>query len=162
MSLSSARGFAAFSSISRFALSMANYRHRFYQTPRNRLLAVDNKLFTSLSSTVQIKVRLIKTEKEFENIVVNTMVKEGWGPGLQDAECFMACDPTAGFVGEFNGKPNGCITVAKYGDRFAFGGCYFVNKEFRGREYGKKIYDAAMDIKNSMVETCRLFTLNHP
>ena len=33
---------------------------------------------------------------------------------------------------------------AKYGDRFAFGGCYFVNKESKGREYGKKIYDAAM------------------
>ena len=145
MSLSSARGFAACSSISRFALSMANSRHGFYQTPRNRLLAVANKPFTSLSSTVQIKVRLIKTEKAFENIVINAMVKEGWGPGLQDAECFMACDPTAGFVGEFNGKPIGCITVAKYGDRFAFGGCYFVNKESRGREYGKRIYDAAME-----------------
>ena len=74
------------------------------------------------------------------------MVKEGWGPGLQDAECFMACDPTAGFVGELNGKPIGCMTMAKYGDRFAFGGCYFVSKEFRGREYGKKIYDAAIAI----------------
>ena len=71
------------------------------------------------------------------------MVKEGWGPGLQDAECVMACDPTAGFVGELNGKPIGCITMAKYGDRFAFGGCYFVNKESRGRAFGKKIYDAA-------------------
>ena len=57
----------------------------------------------------------------------------------------MACDPTAGFVGELNGKPIGCMTMAKYGDRFAFGGCYFVNKESRGREYGKRIYDAAME-----------------
>ena len=97
-----------------------------------------------MSVTKKIEVRLIKTEKEFENIVINAMVKEGWGPGLQDAECFMACDPTAGFVGELNGKPIGCMTMAKYGDRFAFGGCYFVSKEFRGREYGKKIYDAAM------------------
>ena len=80
MSLSSARGFAACSSISRFALSMANSRHGFYQTSRTRLLAVANKPFTSLSSTVQIKVRLIKTEKEFENVVINAMVKEGWGP----------------------------------------------------------------------------------
>ena len=72
------------------------------------------------------------------------MVKEGWGPGLQDAECFMACDPTAGFVGELNGKPICCMTMAKYGDSFAFGGCYVVSKEFRGREYGRKIYDAAM------------------
>ena len=34
--------------------------------------------------------------------------------------------------------------MVKYGDSFPFGGCYFVNKEFRGREYGRKIYDAAM------------------
>ena len=98
----------------------------------------------SLSGTEQIKIRLIKTEKEFESIVINAMVKEGWEPGFQDAECFMTCDPTAGFVGELNGKPIGCMTMAKYGDRFAFAGCYFVSKEFRGREYGKKIYDAAM------------------
>ena len=97
MSLSSARGFAACPSINRFALSMANSRPGFYQTPRNRLLAVANEPFTSLFSTVGIKVRLNKTEKEFENIVINDMVKDGWGPGLQDAECFMACDPTVGF-----------------------------------------------------------------
>ena len=34
--------------------------------------------------------------------------------------------------------------MAKYGDRFAFGGCYFVNEKSRGREHGKKIYDTAM------------------
>ena len=103
-----------------------------------------NKPYTSLFGTEQFKIRSIRTEKEFESIVIYAMVKEGWGPGLQDAECFMACDPTAGFVGELNGRPVGCMTVAKYGDRFAFAGCYFVSKEFRGRDYGKKIYDAAM------------------
>jgi len=71
-------------------------------------------------------------------------VNQGWGPGLKDAECFMACDLTAGFVGELNGKPIGCMTMAKYGDSFAVGGCYIVNKKYRGRGYGKKIFDAAV------------------
>ena len=56
----------------------------------------------------------------------------------------MACDLTAGFVGELNGKPIGCMTMAKYGDSFAVGGCYIVNKKYRGRGYGKKIFDAAV------------------
>ena len=73
-----------------------------------------------MSGTEQFKTRVIKTEKEFESIIINAMVKEGWGPGLQDAEYFMACDPTAAFVGELKGKPIGCATMAKYDDRFAF------------------------------------------
>ena len=45
----------------------------------------------------------------------------------------MTCYPTAGFVGEFNGKRIGCMTMAKYGDSFVMGGCYIANKKYRGR-----------------------------
>ena len=140
MALSAARGLAARSSISRFAFT--NSRHGFYQTQRNRLLAVANVPYTSLAGTGQFKMRLIKTEKEFKSIIINAMVKEGWGPGLQHAECFMACDPTAGFVGELNGKRICCCTLAKHGDSFAFAGSYIVSEEFRAKGYGKKIFDA--------------------
>ena len=120
-------------------------RHGFYKARRNRLLgAVPNKPYRGLSGSEQFKIRLIQTEKEFESIIINAMLKEGWGPGLQDAECFMACDPTAGFVGELNGKPVCCMTMAKYGDRFAFAGSFIVSKEFRGKGYGKKVNDAGM------------------
>ena len=139
MALSAASGLAARSSISRFAIT--NFRQGFYQTQRNRLLAVANVPYTILSGKEQFKIRLITTEKEFKSIIINAMVKEGWGPGLQDAECFMACDPTAGFVGELNGKPICSITVAKYGDSYAFGGSYIVSEEFRRKGYGKKIND---------------------
>ena len=142
MALVAVRGFAARCSISCFAFT--NSSHGFYQTRRNRLLGFANKPSTSLSGTEQFKIRVIKTEKEFESIITNAMVKEGWGPGLQDAECFMACDPTAAFVGELNGKPIGCATMAKYDDRFAFGGSYIVSKKYRGKGYGKKIYYAVM------------------
>ncbi|XP_068754213.1 holothin acyltransferase-like [Montipora capricornis] len=142
MALSAAGGLAARSSISRLAFT--NYRQGFYQTQRNRLLAVANVPYTSLSGTEEFKIRLLKTAKEFKSIITNAVAKEGWGPGLQDAECFMACDPTAGFVGELNGKPICCCTVAKYGDSYAFGGSHIASKEFRGKGYGKKIYDACL------------------
>ena len=145
VALLTARGFAARCSVSRFAFTPANSaRHRFYNTRRNRQLGVPNKPYTILSGSEQFKIRLIQTEKEFESIIINALVKEGWGPGLQDAECFMACDPTAGFVRELNGKPICCATMAKYGDSYAFGGSYVVSKEFRGKGHGKKVYDAAV------------------
>jgi len=95
--LFAARGFAARCLISRFAF--ADSRYGFYQTQRNRQVLGPTKPHVSLSGTGRLKVRLTKTEKEFESVVINALVKEGWGPGLHDAECFMACDPTAGFVG---------------------------------------------------------------
>ena len=96
-----------------------------------------------MSAMEEFKIRPIETQEEFDSVITNLMVKEGWRPGLKDAECFMAWDPTGAFVGELNGKPIGCRTMAKYGDSFAFGGSYIVSKEFRGKGYGEKIWDAA-------------------
>ena len=72
------------------------------------------------------------------------MAKEGWRPGLKDAELFLACDPTAAFVGELNGKPIATVRISKYGDSFAFVGAYLVDKAYRGKGYGLKIFNAAV------------------
>ena len=40
------------------------------------------------------KVALIKTKEEFESVYVNAAVEEGWRPGLEDAECCLAGDPS--------------------------------------------------------------------
>ena len=34
--------------------------------------------------------------------------------------------------------------MTKYGNSFAFPGSYIVGKKYRGKGYGKKIYDIAM------------------
>ena len=137
--LASSRGFAACRSISRV------FRFTYWRrTPGKGDRRQSATLSTSVPVMEDFKIRLIKTKEEFESVIINAMVKEGWRPGLKDAECFLACDPTAAFVGELNGKPIGCITMAKYGDSFAFGGCWIVNKEYRGKGYDRKIYDAAI------------------
>ena len=86
----------------------------------------------------------ITTEEEMQRFVIEPMAKEGWRPGLKDAECFLACDPTAAFVGELNGKPIATVRISKYGDSFAFIGAYLVDKEYRGKGYGLKIFNAAV------------------
>ena len=90
------------------------------------------------------KIRPITTEEEMQRFAIEPMAKEGWRPGLKDAECFLACDLTAVFVGELNGKPIATVRISKYGDSFAFIGAYLVDKEYRGKGYGLKIFNAAV------------------
>ncbi|XP_078354612.1 holothin acyltransferase-like [Oculina patagonica] len=136
--LAFSRGFAARHSISRFAFACSR-RTLGKETDPTQFA----KPYTCMPTMEEFKIRLIETKEEYESVIINAMVKEGWRPGLKDAECYHACDPTAAFVGELNGKPIGCITVTKYGDSFAFGGCYIVSKEHRGTAYSRKIFDAA-------------------
>ena len=79
-----------------------------------------------------------------QRFAIKPMAKEGWRPGLKDAELFLACDPTAAFVGELNGKPIATVRISKYGDSFAFIGAYLVDKAYRGKGYGLKIFNAAV------------------
>ena len=90
-------------------------------------------------------IRIIETEAEFESIVVKWMAEEKWRPGLKDAECFLACDPSGTLVGELNGKPICCVAITKYGDNFGFIGMYIVRKEYRGKGYGLTIFNAAIE-----------------
>lgn len=74
------------------------------------------------------------------DIAISWAEKEGWNPGIHDADSFYAADPEGFFMGEIDGEPIGCISVVNYDDRFAFGGFYIVRPEYRARGYGKQIY----------------------
>lgn len=76
---------------------------------------------------------------------VEWAAQEGWNPGLNDAEAFLAADPEGFLIGEIAGKPVGCISVVAYGEDFGFLGFYIVRSEFRGRGYGIRIWNAGME-----------------
>jgi GNAT superfamily N-acetyltransferase len=69
---------------------------------------------------------------------------EGWNPGLDDAEPLYAADPQGFLMGFVGGQPIGCISVSKYGAGFAFLGLYIVLPAYRGKGYGKAIWDAGL------------------
>ncbi|MFO1145934.1 MAG: GNAT family N-acetyltransferase [Rhodospirillales bacterium] len=69
---------------------------------------------------------------------------EGWNPGVDDAECFVATDPDGFLVGYLDGEPAGCISVVAYDDRFAFLGFYIVAEGLRGRGYGWQLWTAGL------------------
>lgn len=69
---------------------------------------------------------------------------EGWNPGLHDAACFYAADPTGFWQGVLNGEAIATISAVKYGDDFGFIGFYIVHPAYRGQGYGLQLWQAAL------------------
>ncbi|MCS6892809.1 MAG: GNAT family N-acetyltransferase [Rhodovarius sp.] len=70
--------------------------------------------------------------------------REGWNPGLADAEAFLAQDPDGFLMAEEDGRMVACISAVTYGENFGFIGFYIVDPPFRGRGYGWAVWQAAM------------------
>src|SRR3974390_1922969 len=85
------------------------------------------------------------------SIAVSWAAGEGWNPGLADDLCFAAADPDGFFLGELDGAPAATVSCVNYGDSFAFLGFYIVREDLRGRGYGLRIWDAAINHAGSRV-----------
>lgn len=81
--------------------------------------------------------------KEIE-MAIEWAAKEGWNPGLHDAECYFAADPNGFLMGLLGDKPIATISAVKYGESFGFLGLYMVKPEYRGKGYGIQIWNAGM------------------
>jgi len=77
-------------------------------------------------------------------LVLEWARQEGWNPGLDDSLAFHGADPSGFFVGALGEVPVGSISMVKYGDEFAFLGLYIVHPDFRGKGYGRAIWNAGM------------------
>lgn len=83
------------------------------------------------------------TPKEAETLV-DWARAEGWNPGLADAPALYAADPQ-GFIGCFvDDRLAAGISAVRYGSGFGFIGLYIAAPEFRGKGYGRKVWDAGM------------------
>ena len=84
---------------------------------------------------------MTRTEVDF---AVDLALKEGWNPGLDDAGCFYQTDPEGFLIGILDNRPIGCISAVSYGHRFGFIGFYIVIPELRGKGYGIRLWQAAV------------------
>ncbi len=78
------------------------------------------------------------------DMILGWAAREGWNPGLRDAECFWAADPEGFFVGLLDGVPVTAISAISYGPSFGFLGLYLCLPEHRGKGYGIQTWDAAL------------------
>ena len=76
--------------------------------------------------------------------VVEWAAREGWNPGLRDAEAFHAADP-GGFLGAFAGEElMGAVSAVRYGAGFGFIGLFLVPTEYRRLLMGIRLGRAAL------------------
>lgn len=85
------------------------------------------------------------TKDEVNSIAVKWAADEGWNPGLHDAICFYNTDTSGFFLGLINDEPIACISAVAYDNEFGFMGFYIVKPEYRGKGYGIKIWNTAID-----------------
>jgi GNAT superfamily N-acetyltransferase len=67
--------------------------------------------------------------------------REGWEPGLGDADPFFAPDPGAFFAAEADGSIVATISAVRCSPDVVFMGFYIVEPELRGTGVGKHLYD---------------------
>ena len=70
---------------------------------------------------------------------------EGWNPGLDDAERFLAADPGAFLAVEREGEIDATVSCALYGDSYAFIGFFIVRDGLRGRGIGTPLFQRALE-----------------
>jgi len=69
---------------------------------------------------------------------------EGWNPGLDDAEPFLATDPDGFFVAEVGGEIAAAISVVNHSADMAFLGFFICRPDLRGRGIGSALWRHAL------------------
>ena len=76
------------------------------------------------------------------DLLVDWAAREGWNPGLRDAELFWATDPDAFIAADLDEELIGGGAITAYGGTFGFMGFFIVRPEFRGRGLGNRLWHA--------------------
>jgi ribosomal protein S18 acetylase RimI-like enzyme len=119
--------------------------------------AIDERIHTGLPSAMERRHRktlsylmsnkkfIIRTMRRGDvELALDWAEKEGWNPGIHDADCFYSTDPQGFFIGELNDEPVGCVSAVAYNDSFGFIGLYIIQPEFRGKGFGIQLWKTAM------------------
>jgi GNAT superfamily N-acetyltransferase len=92
------------------------------------------------------RYRIRSMTREEAAIAVEWAAAEGWNPGQDDAVCFYAADPRGFLLGSLDDEPVATISAVAYGKSSGFIGLYLVKPEYRGRGYGLRIWNRAMEV----------------
>ncbi len=79
--------------------------------------------------------------REEVDLTMDWADREGWNPGLHDAETFFASDPNGFFAGEIAGELVASASLVNYSGELSFAGLLIVRKDMRGQGIGSKMIE---------------------
>src|SRR5215217_6849133 len=106
---------------------------------------LDREAFRGVRVPSRLKLAVRTMTRHEVDVAVEWAAREGWNPGLADADCFYAADPDGFLITYLDQEPVACISVVRYHSSFGFLGFYIVKPEMRGRDYGFQIWQAGME-----------------
>ena len=77
--------------------------------------------------------------------LITWATREGWNPGLHDAELFWSTDPEAFIAADLHGELIGAGAITSYAGEFGFMGFFIVRPEFRGKGLGNTLWHARLE-----------------
>lgn len=94
----------------------------------------------SITMSNELVIRKM-TRSEVDELVA-WAAREGWNPGLHDAEVFWATDQDAFIAADLDGEMIGGGAITSYNGDFGFMGFFIVRPEYRGRGFGQTLWHA--------------------
>jgi GNAT superfamily N-acetyltransferase len=91
----------------------------------------------------ELKIRNM-TRSEVD-MLIEWAAREGWNPGLHDADAFWATDPGAFIAAEYDSKLIGGGAITAYNGIFGFMGFFIVRPEYRNRGFGNTLWHVRRD-----------------
>ncbi len=83
------------------------------------------------------------------DLALDWAAKEGWNPGLHDANAFWATDPDGFLVAERGAQVAGVASIVSYDARFGFLGLFIVRTDLRKQGIGRALWADAMQTLRS-------------
>lgn len=74
------------------------------------------------------------------NVLVSWASKEGWNPGLNDAEIFWQTDPKGFIAAKIEGELVGGGSIVSYEGNYGFMGFFIIKPEYRGKGLGAELW----------------------
>jgi GNAT superfamily N-acetyltransferase len=91
-----------------------------------------------MSVVQSIKFRnMVRSEVEE---LVSWAAREGWNPGLHDADLFWATDPEAFIAADLHGEMIGGGAITSYDGKYGFMGFFIVRPKYRGQGLGDVLW----------------------
>ena len=75
------------------------------------------------------------------DVLVEWAAREGWNPGLDDAEVFWNADPDGFVAAEINRELVGGGSIVAYGKRYGFMGLFIMRPDCRGHGLGDRLWN---------------------